>query len=132
IILLFFLREVANVFIDQHELGQRGNVETGCSFEKCANDRWLGIGFYGVIALNFGKVFLKCRVILSNRVVVNDYQGRAMVAGEGLELPEVHSVLRLAATASKLLKESEFPRFNPAAAPSHPPSSHDCGRNTPF
>src|SRR5439155_1013213 len=77
-VLLLFGGKIFDVFVHEHELGQGSDIETAASLVKRANDGGLGVGFDGVVGLDFGKMFFEGSVVSANDVVVDDDDGGAV------------------------------------------------------
>ena len=91
-ILLRFWWEAFNVFIDQHELRQRGHIEARPGFVERADDGRFRIGFDGVVSLHLRQMLFELGVVLPNDVVVNHDNGRAVLVGEGLKALGGHGI----------------------------------------
>ena len=79
-----------DVFINQHEFGQGGDIETGAGFIQRAHDGWFSVGLNGEIGLHFGEVLFEGGRVRTNDVMVDHHNWGAVFASDGLELPGRH------------------------------------------
>jgi len=89
-ILLLFWRQVFDIFVNQHELRQGGDVEARAGFVKSAHDSRLGIGLDGIIGLHLGKMLFEFGVVPADFVVIDHHHRGAVIASERLELLAGH------------------------------------------
>ena len=90
-VLLLFGRQMLDIFINQHELGQRRHVEAGARLVERSHDGWFGVCLDRIIRLHLWKMPFELGVVLANLVVVNDDQRRGVATREGLKLFARHS-----------------------------------------
>lgn len=89
-VLLLLGREVLDVLIDQHEFGQRGDVEAGPGLVERADDGRFRVGLDRKISLHFGQVSLESGVVFPEDIVVDDHDRGPVGLGQALELLGCH------------------------------------------
>ena len=80
-----------DAFVNQHELRQRGNVETRARAVQGADNGRLGVGFDHVVGLDLGQMLLESRIVFPDDIVIDHHDGRAVFASDVFELPGGHA-----------------------------------------
>ncbi len=78
--------QVLDVLVNQHELGQRGDVEARAGLVERAHDLRRGIGLHGVVGLHLGQMPPEARVVPADHVVVDHHDRRAVLPRESHQL----------------------------------------------
>ena len=72
------LRQVLDVLVDGQELGHAGDVEARARFVERPHDLRRAVGLDGVVDLHARQVLAELRVVLPQRLVVDDDERRAV------------------------------------------------------
>ena len=78
-------REVADVLVDDQELGHAGHVKAGPDVVKRLDDGGVGVGLDGIVRLDARQVLLELEVVGAQDIVVDHEERRAVLPGQLLQ-----------------------------------------------